>query len=297
MNIRWGVSPIGWCNDDLPELGGDTPLEEILSDARELGFEGIELGNKFPRDPYLLKPLLDSYSLSLIGGWYSASLLQRSAAEEIEAMNRHLSLLKEMGSTVFIIAETSNAVHGQRSSRLADHPTLDASDWKQFGERLSEVASHVASHGLRMAYHHHLGTVVETAEELERFFEATSESVGIVLDTGHASYGHIDPVAVVVRHPKRIAHVHCKDVRTKRHFKLLESGASFLDGVIDGMFTVPGDGDIDYEPFFRALSQISYSGWIVIEAEQDPAIANPRAYGQLGLATLKNLTRQLEAAR
>jgi inosose dehydratase len=296
VNIRWGVSPIAWSNDDLPELGGDTPLERILADARDLGFEGIELGNKFPRASALLKPLLDSFSLSLIGGWYSASLLRRSAQEEIQAMSAHLSLLEEMGSSVFIIAETSNAVHGQRTSRLSDHPTLEAADWEQFGGRLDAVANHVAAHGMRLAYHHHLGTVVETAEELECLFAATSESVGIVLDTGHAKYGHIDPMAVMTRHPERIAHVHCKDVRTARHRNLLKSGASFLDGVIAGMFTVPGDGDLDYEPFLSALSRIGYSGWIVVEAEQDPAVANPRAYGQRGIDTLKALVHHLRAA-
>jgi inosose dehydratase len=255
------------------------------------------LGNKFPREAALLKPLLSSYSLGLIGGWYSASLLRRSAEEEIQAMSAHLSLLKAMGSSVFIIAETSNAIHGQRTSRLSDHPTLEEADWAQFGERLSAVASHVTAHGLRLAYHHHLGTVVETAEELERFFEATSDSVGIVLDTGHAKYGHIDPLAVVTRHPERIVHVHCKDVRAGRHRNLLKSGASFLDGVIAGMFTVPGDGDLDYEPFLNALSGIGYSGWIVVEAEQDPAVANPRVFAQRGIDTLKTLTRQLQAAR
>jgi inosose dehydratase len=296
LNIRWGVSPIAWCNDDLPELGGATPLEHILRDARDIGFEGIELGNKFPREPVALERLLESFSLSLIGGWYSAALLRRSADEEIEAMAPHLALLKALGCTVFIIAETSNAVHGDRTSRLADHPVLSPAEWTRFGDRLSRVASYVNLHGMRLAYHHHLGTVVETAAELERFFEVTSESVGIVLDTGHANYGRIDPVAVVTQHPQRIAHVHCKDVRAARHRRLLERGASFLDGVIEGMFTVPGDGDLDYEPVLRSLSRIGYSGWIVVEAEQDPALADPRVYGQRGLDTLKDLTRQMEAA-
>lgn len=294
MNVRWGVSPIAWCNDDLPELGGDTSIERILADARDIGFEGIELGNKFPREPAALKRLLDTYSLSLVGGWYSAALLRRSADEEIDAMEPHLSLLEALGCTVFIIAETSNAVHGNRASRLSEHPLLHSAGWERFGARLSHVADHVASRGLRLAYHHHLGTVVETAAELDRFFEVTADSVGIVLDTGHAAYGRIDPVGVVTWHPERIAHVHCKDVRGSRHRELVQGGASFLDGVIGGMFTVPGDGDLDYAPLLRALSRIEYSGWIVVEAEQDPAVADPRIYGQRGLDTLKNLARRLE---
>jgi inosose dehydratase len=297
MNVRWGVSPIAWCNDDLPELGGDTPLERILEDARDIGFEGVELGNKFPREPVALEALLERHSLSLIGGWYSAALLRRTADEEIEAMQPHLALLEALGCTVFIIAETSNAVHGDRSSRLIDHPVLGAADWDRFGERMSCVADYVHSHGMRLAYHHHLGTAVETDEELERFFGVTSESVGIVLDTGHAHYGRIDPVGVVMQHPRRIAHVHCKDVRAARHRSLSESGGSFLDGVIEGMFTVPGDGDLEYEPLFRALSRIGYSGWIVVEAEQDPVVADPRVYGTLGLDTLKRLAQKLGPSR
>jgi inosose dehydratase len=297
MNIRWGVSPIAWCNDDLPQLGGDTPLEQILADAHAIGFDGIELGNKFPREPRVLQRLLETYSLSLVGGWYSSALLQRSADEEIAAMAPHLSLLQAMGCSVFIIAETSNAVHGDRSSRLADHPMLPAADWERFGERLDRLARHISSQGMRLAYHHHLGTAVERAEELEHLFAVTSESVGIVLDTGHAHYGGIDPVAIITRHPARIAHVHCKDVRAARHRRLLEKGASFLEGVIEGMFTVPGDGDIDFQPVLRALALIGYAGWIVVEAEQDPAVADPREYGQRGLDTLKREVRRLEPVR
>jgi inosose dehydratase len=297
LKIRWGVSPIAWCNDDLPELGGDTPLERILQDARDIGFEGIELGNKFPREPAALQQQLAHYSLSLVGGWYSSALLRRSAEEEIDALQAHLSLLKAMGCSVFIIAETSNAVHGDRNSRLADHPALNATEWARFGERLSRLAGYLTAHGMRLAYHHHLGTVVETAAELEQFFTVTSGSVGIVLDTGHASYGGIDPLAVIAAHPQRIVHVHCKDVRAARHRRFVDNGASFLDGVIGGMFTVPGDGDLDYEPLMRALSQIGYEGWIVVEAEQDPAVAEPRIFGQRGLDTLQTLTRRLETAR
>jgi inosose dehydratase len=294
VKIRWGVSPIAWSNDDLPELGGATPLEQILEEAQDIGFEGIELGNKFPREAAPLQRLLEAYSLNLIGGWYSAALLQRSAEEEIEAMETHLRLLKAFDCKVFIVAETSNAVHTDRSSRLDEHPTLDAAAWRRFGDRLSTLASHVASHGMRLAYHHHLGTVVETTEELERFFEVTSEAVGIVLDTGHAYYGRIEPVTVISQHPQRIAHVHCKDVRAARHSSLVRTGASFLDGVVHGMFTVPGDGDLSYDPILRALTRMNYSGWIVVEAEQDPAVANPRVYGQHGLETLQSVARRVK---
>lgn len=294
MTIRWGASPIAWANDDLPELGGDTTLDALLTDVKEIGFDGVELGNKFPRDAATLKPIMASYDLDIVGGWYSSNLLVRDADAEMEAMADHLALLEAMGSSVFILAETSNAVHGDRSSRLDRHPQLASDDWVRFGQRLDAVAAHVNQRGLRFAYHHHCGTVVETDAELRRFFEVTGDHVGLVLDTGHAFCGGIDPVTVVHERLERVNHVHCKDVRAARHKAFLASGASFLDGVVGGMFTTPGDGDYDFAPFIRALAGVDYTGWIVIEAEQDPAIANPRIYQQLGLDTLRRLARDAE---
>lgn len=297
MTIRWGVSPIAWANDDMPELGGDTTLDALLTDVKAIGFDGVELGNKFPRDAATLTPIMAGYGLDIVGGWYSSSLLTRDADAEIAAIADHLALLEAMGTSVFILAETSNAVHGDRTSRLDTHPQLDDTQWERFGRGLDAVAAHVNARGLRFAYHHHLGTAVETDAELRRFFAVTGEHVGLVLDTGHATYGGIDPVRIVREHPERISHVHCKDVRTARHRDFFANGTSFLDGVVGGMFTTPGDGDYDYTPFLAALADIDYSGWIVIEAEQDPAVADPRTYQQLGLDTLKRIARETGLVR
>ena len=288
MSIRCGVSPIAWANDDMPELGGDTPLESILRDIQEIGFEGVELGGKFPRDAAQLKPLLARYQLDLIGGWYSGSLLAQDAQAEIAALQPHLALLKAMGSTVFVFAETSNAVHGDRGTPLTGTPRLQAADWKTFGARMTEVANYIASQGLKFAYHHHLGTVVEREDDLAAFIANTGAAVGLTLDTGHAALGGIDALQVIRHHPERVAHVHCKDVRWETFASARSSGASFLDGVLAGMFTVPGDGGLDYAEIMQALKRIDYSGWIVIEAEQDPSIADPRTYATLGLGTLRD---------
>jgi len=297
MTIRWGVSPIAWCNDDMRELGGDTTLDELLTDVKEIGFDGVELGNKFPRDPETLAPIMSRYGLDIVGGWYSSNLLRHDADAEIAALGNHLALLEYMDSSVFILAETSNAVHCDRyGSRLDQHPVLAAGDWKQFGERLNTVARFINDRGLRFAYHHHLGTVVETRDELERFFDATGDHVGLVLDTGHALFGDIEPVDVIKMRPERVTHVHCKDIRQAKYDAFRADGTSFLNGVVGGMFTAPGDGDYDYAPFMQALADMDYSGWIVIEAEQDPAIADPREYSQLGLDTLKRLAKQVELA-
>jgi inosose dehydratase len=287
VSIRFGVSPIAWVNDDMPELGGDTPLATILEDARDIGFSGVELGGKFPKDPAVLKPLLAGYGLELVGGWFSGSLLTQDVDAEIAAAQDHLKLLKAMGSTVFVHAETSNAIHGQRSVPLSRTPRLDEAGWARFGARMTGFAEYVAGEGLRFAYHHHLGTVVEGPADLAAFLKITGAAVGLTLDTGHAALGGIDPVAAIRAHPGRIAHVHCKDIRAEIFAGVQKHDRSFLEGVLAGMFTVPGDGGLDYAAVMRALADIGYSGWIVVEAEQDPAIANPRKYGELGLRTLE----------
>ena len=287
MSIRYGVSPIAWVNDDMPELGGDTPLETILADARDIGFSGVELGGKFPKDSAVLKPLLAGYGLDLVGGWFSGNLLTQDVEAEIAAAAEHLALLTDMGSNVFVYAETSNAIHGKRSVPLSRTPRLNETGWTTFGSRLTEFADYIRDHGLLFAYHHHLGTVVERPGDLDAFFNTTGASVGLTLDTGHATLGGVDPVAVIHAHPDRIAHVHCKDVRRSVFTGLCAEDGSFLDGVLAGMFTVPGDGGLDYGALMQALADIRYAGWIVVEAEQDPAIADPRQYGQLGLRTLE----------
>ena len=287
MTIRFGVSPIAWVNDDMPELGGDTRLETILEDARAIGFDGVELGGKFPRDAAVLKPLMAQYGLDIVGGWFSGNLLTHGVDAEIAAAKDHLALLKAMGSTVFVHAETSNAIHGDRTKPLSATPCLDEAQWKSFARRLSDLADYVAAQGLKFAYHHHLGTVVERPADLREFLRRTSLNVGLTLDTGHAALGGIDAVELIRTHPRRVAHVHCKDVRHEVFRQVRDQGLSFLDGVLAGMFTVPGDGDLDYARIMRALAAAGYCGWIVVEAEQDPATADPRKYGELGLRTLE----------
>lgn len=287
--IRWGVSPIGWANDDLPALGAGTTLDTILSDAHAIGFDGIELGHLFPRNPAILAPIMAAHGLATIGGWYGMRLLEHDAEAEIDAMTPHLDLLAGVAGGIVIVAETSNSAHVDGASPLNRPPRLPADAWPEFGRRLDQVAAHVASRGMLLAYHHHLGTVVETIDDLDRLLAATGPAVGLTIDTGHARYGGIDPAAVVRDWSKRIFHVHAKDVRPDRHVATLRTGGSFLDGVAAGIFTTPGDGEYDFAPLIAALQEIHYEGWIVIEAEQDPALADPRAYAASGFATMRRL--------
>ena len=282
MSLRIGINPITWSNDDLPELGGMTPLETCLAEAREAGYAGIELGNKFPRESALLRPILERHGLALVSGWYSARLLERTAAEEIRAVEAHLRLLADMGCSVVVFAETTGSAAGDRSRPLSRRPRMSDSQWPAFAERLTAVADHLAEHGVRMAYHHHMGTVVETEAEIDRLMRSTGESVGLLLDTGHLAYAGADPVAVAKRHIARISHVHCKDVRPAVLAAMRKADRSFLDAVVEGVFTVPGDGAVNFEAVLEVLKQRDYRGWLVVEAEQDPAKAHPLTYARMG---------------
>jgi sugar phosphate isomerase/epimerase len=188
MSVPLGISPIGWSNNDLPELGGDIPLGTCLAEAREAGFEEIELGHKFPRDPALLQSLLGDHELHLVSGWYNGRLLERSVAEELVAIEPHRALLAAMGSAVLVYAETSGGIAGDRTRPLSRRPSLPNGHWRDFGIRLTELADRLAERGIRLAYHHHMGTVVETADEIDRLMASTGGSVGLLLDTGHLAF-------------------------------------------------------------------------------------------------------------
>ena len=289
MSIRFGVNPIGWSNDDLRELGGKTPLDTCLKEAKQAGYDGIELGHKFPREAKALHAVLEPHGLVLVSGWYSSELLLRDAKEEMKHLRAHLDLLKALGSNILIFAETSNATHGNRAVPLSKRPVMKADQWKQFGQRMTEVADAVAKEGVTLAYHHHMGTVVQSAEDIDDFMNATGPSVHLLLDTGHATFGGADPVAVAKKYRKRIAHVHCKDVRKDVLATARAKDWSFLDAVVEGCFTVPGDGMVNYPAVFAEIP--GYSGWLVVEAEQDPEKANPLKYATMGCNNLKRLAK------
>ena len=294
MTIRLGVNPIGWSNDDLPEIGGDIPLETCLAEAREAGFAGMEKGNKLPNEGAALKAKLAEFDLAFVGGWYSTELLRRSAREEFESAQAHIAMTKGAGAGVMIAAECSNTIHGLRDQPLSKRPKLAADQWAQFGARMTEFASLVADEGLALCYHHHMGTVVQSEADIDAFMAATRPPVHLLLDTGHATWGGADPAALARRYRDRIGHVHCKDVREAKMKEASARDLSFLDAIIGlgselGVYTVPGDGMIDYVSVFRALKD--YSGWVVVEAEQDPVKAPSLQYAKMGVAHLRAAMR------
>ncbi len=292
MAIRIGANPIGWSNDDLQEIGGNTPLETCLAEAKQAGIEGMELGNKFPRQPAALKAALAPFGLACVGGWHSIELLQRSAQEEFDLAKPHRDLLIAMGTEVFIVAETSNAIHGRRDLPLSRRPKLAPQDWAAYGAKITELAELLAGEGLKLCYHHHMGTIVETEADIEAFMAHTRPPAHLLLDTGHATWGGSDPAVLAMRYRNRISHVHVKDVRKPVMEQARREDWSFLDAVLGqgrelGIYTVPGDGMVDYTAVFKALP--GYTGWVVIEAEQDPEKANPLHYATMGVAHLKRV--------
>lgn len=288
MNPSIGINPISWSNDDLQYVGGEVSLQTCLSQARSAGFQGVELGHKFPRDPALLKPILDEHGLRLVSGWYSCHLLLQDADREAQDMQAHASLLKAMGCKVIIFAEVSGCIHSEPGVRLSQRPKMTRDEWRTFGQRLSSVATVANDYGLELCYHHHMGTVVQSAEDIDALMNSTSERVRLLLDSGHARFAGADPVQLAKNYIDRIGHVHCKDIRPQVLAACLNRDSSFLEAVLDGVFTVPGDGCIDFPGIFRELARIDYSGWMVVEAEQDPSVAPSLKYARMGYENLRN---------
>jgi inosose dehydratase len=294
MSVRIGINPITWSNDDMPELGGATPLEVALSETKEAGYAGTEMGGKFPKVPATLRPILEEHGLVLVSGWYSGELLERSVGEEITAVQSHLDLLAAMGCKVMVYAETTGTVQNRRERPLSSRPCADAGQWGDYGKRLTQVAEHFLQQGVQMAFHHHMGTVVETENEVDRLMENTGDAVGLLIDTGHATFAGIDPLTLVRRYGTRMNHVHCKDVRLDRLERAKKEDLSFMDAVVDGVFTVPGDGGIDFKALLTTLKEARYQGdWLVVEAEQDPAKAHPLTYAKKGYETLSRLAQEI----
>jgi inosose dehydratase len=297
MSVKLGINPIGWTNDCMNWLGGLIPLDTCLAETKAAGFHGIELGRKFPRTVKALKPILERHGLDLVSGWYSARMLERDAGVEIKAMKPHFDLLQGLGSKVMVWAESTGDIINDVSARASTRPMVgSAADWRRLGKRMTEVAEHMAERGMRMAVHHHMGTAIQSEEDVDRLMENTGKAVGLLLDTGHMTTAGGDPVAVARRYAKRIVHVHCKDIRRYALESCRRQDMSFSHAVLSGLFTAPGDGIVDYPAIFKTLSQAGYSGWLVQEAEQDPRMADPGIYAELGNAHLRRLCRRAKLA-
>ncbi len=278
-SIRFGIAPINWNNDDLPALGSSFSIEKILSEMSLAGYEGTELGNKFPNEASVLSELLNTFNLKLASSWHSTYFVLNEQEYELKNVEEKVSFLKEANAEVINIAECSASVHSDINKSLASKPVLSDSDWELLIGSLNKAGEICNDYGIRLAYHHHMGTCIQTAEEIKRLLKFTDPNyVNLCVDTGHLYYAGIDPLKFIENNLERIKHIHFKDVRKEEFKKYDSSSDSFLNTVLSGIFTVPGDGCIDFTSIVKILQQNHYDGWIIVEAEQDPDKADPLHY-------------------
>ena len=296
FQVKIGINPISWMNDDLPSLGGETPLETALSEGAEIGYRGFELGNKFPKEPAALRAVLGKYNLECISGWYSGRLAHadRTVEQEIEAVGPHLRLLAENGATVMVYGEVADAIQGEAQPLYKRPRFTSAAQWQAYADKMTAFAGYTLQHGVRLSYHHHMGAYVESPADVDQLMALTGPELGLLFDSGHMTFGGGDAVAVLKKHIARVSHVHCKDVRPAVT-KLARNGNwTFLQSVMNGAFSVPGDGCVDFEAMLDLLYRHGYQGWLVVEAEQDPAVAPSYQYAQMGFEHLQKLVREIE---
>lgn len=270
--IKLGVSPLSWTNDVLEDLGDDISLETCLQEASTAGYEGIELGRKFPRKTEELKPILDKYNLKLASGWYSGFIAQRSIKEELKNVKEHAQLLVNLGATVMVYGECGLIRNFDPfDQNINISPNLKNINHRNYANTMTQFATALfEEYGLQLAYHHHLMMLVEKQDELDTFFSETGESVGILLDTGHAAAVKVNIGDMIDKFGSRIRHIHLKDIRPNVLNSIYQHGKSFNQGVREGMFTIPGDGVNDYASIVNFIHNSNYQGWLIVEAEQDP---------------------------
>ncbi|WP_181244400.1 myo-inosose-2 dehydratase [Halomonas sp. ND22Bw] len=278
QDLRLGINPLGWTNDVIEEFGDQTPVETFLREAAECGYQGVEMGRKFPREAAVLKPLLAEYDLALASGWYSGFVAERDAEAELDAVADHAELLAACGAQVMVYGECGRMPGtAPLDAPLSRTPALGEADWPAYGERLTRFAEGLRQrHGLELAYHAHLMMLVENEREVDALMAHTGEAVGLLFDSGHIVAGGGKPAALLQRHGSRINHLHLKDIRHDVMTEVRRDDRSFNRGVRDGMFTVPGDGYLDFAPLLDFATSTDYRGWLVVEAEQDPTLAPPR---------------------
>ena len=284
--VHLGIAPIGWCNDDMPELGAENNFRQTVSEMALAGFTGCEIGNKYPKDPNELKWELDLRGMRIASRWFSSFLLTKPLEENVADFEKELDFLAAVGANRINVSEQSWSIQGQIDTPIltGDHkPVMNEAGWERFTKGLDVLGKIAADRGFKLCFHHHMGTVVQTAEEVDRMMANTDPRyVFLCYDTGHFTFAGEDPLSMLKKYVHRVGHVHLKDMRLPVVEQARENNWSFLTAVRNGAFTVPGDGDVDFDPVFKVLSDANYHGWLLVEAEQDPAKANPLEYAIKG---------------
>ena len=282
MKARLGIAPIAWWNDDLAELSDDVSLEECLAQASQAGFTGMETGRRFPMDAGELAPILDKYGISVCGGWFSGLLLTGDLDAEKDRIAPQMALFKAVGAPCIVYGETAGTIQGDRTAPLAMKPKLSEEEIKAYGRKMSAFGEWCAEQGMPITYHHHMAAPIETEDELNLLMKHSGEGLPLLFDAGHMAFAGGDVLRVIDNHHKRISHVHTKDIRKAVVDGLDRSRESFLDAVVKGAFTVPGDGSLNFETIVKRLASYGYEGWFVVEAEQDPKVSPPLEMAKIG---------------
>jgi inosose dehydratase len=280
-NVKLGIAPIAWTNDDLPELGGENTFQQCVSEMALAGFTGSEVGNKYPKDPAVLKPMLELRGIEICNAWFSTFLISKPYEETESAFCKHVAFLAAMGAKAVGVSEQSYSTQGIQTQPVFENKyEMNDHEWALLCDGLNRLGKlSLEKYGVALTFHHHMGTVVQSAAETDRLMEGTDpEFVSLLFDSGHFAYCGEDPTELVTRHAKRIKHVHLKDIRPDVVKRVREERLSFLEGVRQGAFTIPGDGCVEFDPIFKVLAESDYEGYMVVEAEQDPAKANPLEY-------------------
>lgn len=294
MSIKIGVSLIAWQNDDLPDLTAKFSTEGAMEDAARIGYAGVERGRRMPDDADDLRTFLDRYGVALCGGWCSGNLLVASLDEEKEAIRQQVEQFAALDAPCIVYAECSNTIQGNIRRPVSQRPKLYSDDIMAYAARLSELAKWCAGEGCVLSYHHHMGAMIQDAEDIDWLMEGSTEDVTLLYDTGHLHFAGADPLAVLDKWGHRVHHVHFKDVREDVMRRSRANRSSFLDAVRLGVFTAPGDpeGCIDFQSITDRLKAINYAGWIVVEAEQDPVCAPPYKYSKMGYDHIVEICRR-----
>lgn len=279
--VSLGIAPIGWTNDDMPDLGKENTFEQCVSEMALAGYAGCEIGNKYPTDRQVLKKALDLRGLTICNQWFSAFLISRPFEETAKPFEEKLDFLKYLGAKVIGVSEQSYSIQGKKQPIFEGKHVMDDREWNLLCGGLNRLGKIAKDKGMKLTFHHHMGTVVQDENEIDRMMEHTDpDLVYLLFDSGHLSFDNIDPVKILNRYASRVGHVHLKDLRSCVVAEARARHLSFLDGVRSGTFTVPGDGNVDFRPIFEILGGCGYEGWVVVEAEQDPAKANPFEYAK-----------------
>ena len=277
--VKLGIAPIAWTNDDMPDLGAENTFEQCISEMALAGFTGCEIGNKYPKDPKVLKKALDLRHMQICNAWFSTFLTTKPYEETEKEFIKHITFLKEMGAKVVGVSEQGHSIQGTDLSIFDDKYIMNDEEWDKLCTGLNKLGKVAKDMGITLTFHHHMGTVVQTAAEIDRLMENTDpELFNLLFDSGHLAYCGEDYMYVLKKYINRIKHVHLKDIRPEVIEKVKKEHLSFLQGVRLGTFTVPGDGAIDFTPIFDVLAENNYEGYVLVEAEQDPAVANPFEY-------------------